>query len=414
MLIDFSVENFSSIKEKVTFSLKSTGSKKLYKNVINNSSSSFPSLVKNAVIFGANASGKSNLIKSLFFIWKMVVHSHQFNIDSKIPRVPYKFDEKTMKRPSKFDINFVYNNIHYNYGFSCTENEITEEYLYQMIGGKKKMIFKRGGKNLFRFRRGPTKQRKYANQTIPNVLYVSRATQLGNEQTKPVFEFFSKSLHINSDPNIPSWRQYTLKRIYNKPKMVKEIMNLLQKFDFGGISDIIINREQNPVKQITLSSDESLPPNILNFSENIYDIKFIHKVDGGSIPLELSEESSGTTKTFDLLGHILDTLETGSILIVDELDSSLHPEVAQFIIKLFASQHNKNNAQLIFTTHNTSFLDNTLLRKDQIYFCEKDPNKATELHCLSDFDIRQDANFEKAYKEGRFGSVPFIDKTYID
>lgn len=414
MLIDFSVENFTSIKEKITFSLKSTSGKKLSKNIINNSSSSFPSLVKNAIVFGANASGKSNLIKSLFFIWEMVITSHQFNINTKIPRLPYKFDDKTMEKPSKFDINFIYNNIRYNYGFSCTDNKFTEEYLYQIVNNKRKLIFKRDKMNHFRFGKDSVKQKKYANQTIPNVLYVSRATQLGNEKTKPVFEFFSNSLHINSNPNLPSWRNYTLKRIYDQPEMMGKVVNLLQKFDFGGITDITIDREQSPIKQITFTGKDSMPSNIMESIEDTYGIKFIHKINGKLIKLELTEESSGTIKTFDLLGHILDTLEKGNILVVDELDSSLHPEVSQFILKLFTSQHNKNNAQLIFTTHNTSFLDSSLLRKDQIYFCEKEPNKATELHSMSDFDIRQDANFEKSYKEGRFGSVPFIDRSYID
>ncbi len=387
MLIDFSIENFRSIKDKITFSLETVGGmKRLSKNITKSS----PPLIKSAVIYGANASGKSNLIKGLFFIWQMVATSYGFNAYSKIPRIPYKFDKNSIKNPSKFEINFIHNNIKYRYGFSCTEEKITEEYLYYSPKGKESLIFKRDKKNQFVFKPDIPKQKLFEKQTTPNVLYVSRATQLGYEKTKEVFEFFLNSLIININP---TWRQYTLKNAYENPELRREITNILQKSDFGGISEILIKKERE---------------------DNIYDIKFIHNVNDRKISLDSSEESAGTQKTLDMLGPLLDILEKGHIAIIDELETSLHPEIARFIIKLFSSKHNKKNAQLIFSTHNVALLDSELFRKDQVYFCEKELNKTTKLISLSEFDIRQDANFEKAYREGRLGAVPFIDKTYMD
>lgn len=406
MLIDFSIENFTSIKDKITFSLESTASKKLSKNIIENS----PSLVKKAMILGANASGKSNLIKGIGFIRYMVTTSNQFNIDNKIPTIPYKFDKKSIKNPSKFEVNFVYDEIRYRYGFSCTDKEITEEYLYYWIKNKEILIFKRNEKNMFRFRKDSARQKKYSSQTIPNVLYVSRATQLGNEKTKPVYEFFSHYLIINTNL---SWHQYTLESMSNNPKIKEEIINILKKSDFGGINDIVVKKEKSQIKEITFGIGKE-NPKIIDSVGDVLDVKFVHKINDEQVSLNLYEESAGTIKTLDLLGPFLDILENGRVVIIDELESSLHPEISNFLVKLFTSKHNKKNAQLIFTTHNTSFLDNKLFRKDQVHFCEKKPNNATELISLSDFDIRQDADFEKAYKEGRFGGVPFIDETYTN
>jgi len=406
MIIDFSIENFKSIKNKITLTMEAVGSNKLPKNIIKEGSIR---LVKSAGVFGANASGKSNLIYGLFFMWQMITTSHTFTINTKIPRIPYKFDEESATKPSKFEIEFIYNKIRYRYGFSCNEDKIIEEYLYYWPKRKESLIFKRNEKG-FTFKTDQSQQETYGNQTIPNVLYVSRATQLGYDKTKPVIEFFLGYIIINID--YPAWHGYTIRKISENPIIKEKIINILKGSDFGGIGDINVKKEKGNVKTITFDSSGKLSEQ--DSEQEIFNVEFLHKIKDKSIVLNLSEESAGTQKIFDMLGPLFDILETGKVAIIDEIETSLHPSIVKFIIKLFNSRHNKNNAQLIFSSHNTSLLDNELFRKDQLYFCEKKPNASTQLVSLLEFNIRQNLNFEKAYLQGRFGASPFVDETYTD
>jgi len=405
MIINFSIENYLSIKDKIVFNLEASGGNKLTKNLIKLNDKR---LVKNVAIYGANASGKSNLIKGLFFMWKMITNSHNFNVGDKIPRVPFKLDTTSQKNPSRFEINLIQEGIRYKYGFSCDEESFIEEYLYYWPKGKEALIFKRN-KDKFVFKTQSSKQKLFSKQTLPNVLYLSRATQLGFEKTKPVYQFFTENLVINI--NHPIWHDYTVNSIYKSVKLKDKIIEVLQRTDFGGINDVSIQKEKGKVKEIKFDLQGVSQRDLEN---EILDIKFIHKVKGKEVSLNLAEESLGTQKTFSMLGPLFDILDKGKVAVIDEIDSSLHPKIALFLIQLFSSRHNKRNAQLIFTTHNTSLLRNELFRKDQFYFCEKEPNKSTIITSLRDYDLRQDADFERAYMQGRLGANPFIDETYLE
>lgn len=407
MIIDFSIENYLSIREKVIFSMEASGSNKLSKGVINTKNKI--RLVKSMAIYGANASGKSNLMKGLLFMWNMIVNSHKFNVGEKIPRIPFKLDEASAKKPSKFEINFIQKGVRYKYGFSCNEEEVIEEYLYYWPKGKKSLIFKRDKKNHFVFNTDETQQKRIEKQTILNTLYVSRATQLGFEKTKLVYEFFKKNLVIYI--SYSNLYERTVNSIYENQKLRNKIIEFLQRADFGGINDIIIKKAKGKVREIKF---DVRGVSQRDLEDDILDIKFIHKVKNQDIPLDMMEESLGTQKTFAMLGLLFDILEKGKVAFIDEIDSSLHPKIAQFLVKLFSSRHNKRNAQLIFITHTPALLNNEMFRRDQFYFCEKEPNKSTKLTSLIDYDIRQDADFEKAYSQGRLGANPFIDETYVE
>ena len=409
MIINFTVENYLSIKNKVLFNLEASGSNKLSRNIIRLEDRK---LLRNIAIYGANASGKSNLIKSLFFMWKMVVHSHKFNIGDKIPCIPFKLDTESYKKPSKFEITFIQDNIKYKYGFSCNEKEFVEEYLYYWPKGKESLIFKREKGNKFIFKNWKKQQKIISEQTIPNTLYLSRATQLGLEITKPIFQFFVENLVITTG-GPPAWHEYTVNSIHENKKLKEKIIDVLKRTDFGGIDDISVKKEKGKVQEIKfdLQSSGVSQRELENY---ILNVKFIHRIKGKDISLNYGEESLGTQKTFSMLGPIFDILEKGKVAIIDEIDSSLHPKIALFLVQLFNSRHNKKNAQLIFTTHNPSLLRNDLFRKDQFYFCEKEPNKSTKITLLKDYDIRQETDFEKAYLEGRLGANPFIDETYLE
>src|SRR3989344_2614086 len=181
MIIEISIENFLSIKEKVKISLDSSGSKKLLHNLIKINGKE--KLLKSVVLYGANASGKSNLIKSIFFMWSMVKDSHKFNVDSKIPRIPFKLDESSLDKPSKFEMIFIHKNVRYKYGFSCNNEKIVDEYLFYWPQGREALIFKRKNTNKYTFNIDKKQQKLLESQMNDNALYLSRATQLGYEKT---------------------------------------------------------------------------------------------------------------------------------------------------------------------------------------------------------------------------------------
>lgn len=412
MIIELSVENYLSVKNKVTLSLDSSSSKKLSQNLINLTKND--TLLKSVVIYGANASGKSNIIKSVFFLWNMVRSSHNFNVDTKIPRSPFKLDENWLGKPSNFEIIFIHENIKYKYGFSCTNEKIIDEYLFYWPRGRESLIFSRKDTTKYTFRSDKRRQDIIKTQTNHNVLYLSRATQLGYEKTKKGYEFIVNNLVINVSP---SWTELTIKKIHENLKLKNNVIDVLQKADFGGIFDIKVSKEKRKVSGVEFKIEKGIQSfNPLKEQEkDFYNVTFIHKSkDGKLIELDFAEESHGTQKTLSLLGPIFDILETGKVAFIDELEVNLHSNITRFLVKLFNSLHNKNNAQLIFTTHDTNLLDSELFRRDQIYICTKEPNKNTVITSFLDFDLRETADFERAYLNGRVGGLHFIDETLFD
>ena len=417
MIIEFSVENFRSFKDRVTFNMDSSSSKKISQNLINLDGGN--NLLKSAVIYGANSAGKSNLIKAIDFMKGMVMNSHTFNVNSKIPFVvPFKLSKATQNKPSKFELIFLCDGKTYRYGFSCNSTKVFEEYLFEKSTKKEKLVFSRDNTKKFKFGIDAEKQELYKSQTIDNTLYISRATQLGYDKTKNIYDYFSENIIVNlnlTNVNTSNWIDYTLAKIEDNSKFKDKILDILMKADFGGIENIRITKQKVPAKKVTFSFS-NVDPNFESTDgfDDIYKVQTMHRTDDGIIVyLDLNDESEGTKKTLFILGPLLNIMEENKVLFIDELDSSLHPEITRMIVKLFNSKQNKSG-QLIFTTHDTTLLDNELFRKDQIYFFSKDQNHFTTLSSLLDYDIRQDIDFERAYLNGRIGGVPFIDETLYD
>ena len=415
MIIEFKTKNYLSIKDELALSLDAGSSKRLLKNTFPYKRSK---LLKSVGIYGANASGKSNIIKSMFFMWQLVKFSHSYNIDTKIPPTQFKLDKKMLTEPSSFEITFVKNNTKYQYGFSCLDSKIIDEYLFYWEETtdkpRKALIFSRKDKKKFKFNIEKSKQEMIASQMNENVLYLSRATALNFERTKDAYDFLVNDLVINYNPE---WMNFTVEKIYNNPQIKEKIIDILQKADFGGIVNIELNKEKKPVKGVEFKFEKEGPVirQLAEEEKDFYDVKFIHKNDvGESISFSMDEESQGTAKALSLLGPIFDILENGKVVVIDELEISLHPNITEFIVRLFHSKQNKNNAQIIFTTHNTNLLGADLLRRDQVYICSKEPNKGTELRSLIEYKLRESADFERAYLTGRVGGIPFIDETVLD
>jgi len=416
VLIEFKVSNFYSIKDEVVLGFKASHSKELTKNII---PYKHVGLLKSIGIYGANATGKSNIIKAIYFVWGLTKFSHSYNAETKIPPTQFKLDNKNLTKPSSFEITFTKNNVRYQYGFSCLDSKVLEEYLFKWDDTSNKprraTVFRRENIKEFKFNVDKKKQQMIASQMSENVLYLSRAAAFNFDKVRDVYDFLVNDLIVNFNP---SWNEYTKINAASNSELKNRIVDILQKADFGGISDIVIKRKE---AKMVVGIQANLTSNGVKFNpipetdKYIYVAKFLHKISPEeTVEFNEWEESNGTIKMFSLLGPIFDILDNGKVMVIDELETSLHPSISEFIVRLFHSKLNKKNAQLIFTTHNTNLLNSEVLRRDQIYITSKEPNKGTRLDSLIKFKLREGMDFQRVYLTGRVGGLPFIDETVLD
>lgn len=322
------------------------------------------------------------------------------------------FDKKTQSEPSEFEVTFIKEGIRYQYGFTVDENRILEEWLFAYPSNHGQQWFsrvydKKNDQYSWKFSKFFKGGKKIADLTIRNVLFLSNAVKNNNMQLVPIFSWFQKDLFfldlgrgINSERSINH-----IKSIDNKEKIL-EIINAAD----SSITDIKINKEITNEKNLP-NFPESMPPEVKDYfkKELMKEKTKINFLHSGNIELDFGFESDGTRRSFALAGYWIDVLENGGVLIVDELDNSLHPLMVLFLINLIHNPKiNKKNAQLIFATHDTSLLDNEIFRRDQIWFVEKDKNNATQLYPLLDFSPRKHEAIGRGYLQGRYGALPYI------
>ncbi|MBM7074262.1 ATP-binding protein [Shewanella sp. 202IG2-18] len=416
MLIEFRVKNYRSIKDEQVLSMvKSKGDEKEYSHTFAPDSINAP-LLRSSVIYGANAAGKSNLIKALMKVESIVRNSaSKIQEGDTLSVTPFLFNELTAKQPSEFEVVFITEGIRYQYGFSASQHQIFEEWLYAFPKGRAQRWFSRvfDEKNQsydYKFSDFLTGNKSiWQAATRRNALFLSTAVQLNSDQLKPVFNWFREKLRTS---NVSGWdSSYTAIQCKDNNKKEK-ILELLQSADFN-IHDIDIKTEKFDPSSIPDDFPEEIKKKITDDMRDheLLDIRTIHKTDSGTLmPLDFEDESDGTQKFFSFAGPWLDILEKGYVLVVDELHDNLHPKMVKYLVELFHSNEtNPNNAQLIFTTHDTSILSQEVFRRDQIWFCEKDQSQETVLYPLSDFSPKKDReNIELGYLSGRYGALPFI------
>lgn len=402
MILEFSIENFLSFKEKVTFSMLANASNGLDNNYI---VSNDKRILKTAAIYGANASGKSNLFKVLTNVILMLRNSNNADINAKLPIVPFKFDKEYIltNKPSEFEIKFILDEIRYVYGFVANREQIYEEYLYYYPNGRETKIFDRTNVNEYSYAQKDEKTlREIEAKNAPNKFFLATATNWNFEKTKPVYNFLT--MGIGTCFNLETLKAMALGQ-YAKNKNLKEFaLDFLKKADF--------NIEDYKVVEVVVP--EEVLSEIRKRDDNVHEVtkffQLLFKHKGTENYLSLDEESIGTQMIFSLIPFIADTLNNKKILVIDELDKSLHPFLVQHIVEMFNDKEiNKNGAQLIFNTHDTNLLDLNILRRDQIWFTEKNNDTGvSDLYPLSDFSVRKSDNIEKGYLLGRYGAVPFI------
>lgn len=410
MLIEFNIENFRSIKEQVTFSMVATKDKSLDNNLIQNTLKD-DKLLKSAVIYGANASGKTNVLLALNFFKALVLNSHTHQKGQGIKFTPFKLDKDYLKKPTKFNIIFLKNNTKYDYSVSFNKEKIIEEKLYYYPNNKKATIFERKNTTEFKFTNEEKDQKFIAKRTIENVLYLSKSVHENLDLTIPAFDWFRDDLQFVGPYEPLISEEFTI-NILNSDKKLKElVLKALWEADVG-IEDIDANIEK--IENLP----EGMPPELKNLIANQKgalkrnEIKTIHK----GVHFDFySEESEGTKRMFSLIGPWIDALRKGKILVIDELDTKLHHLLNIFLINLFHDPtQNKKNAQLIFTTHNINLLDQDIFRRDQVWFTEKDSETgATDLYSLVEYSPRKDKDIQKGYLAGKYGALPFIKDNRI-
>ncbi|MET1249225.1 ATP-binding protein [Sporolactobacillus sp. STCC-11] len=412
MILQFSVGNFLSFRDEVTLSMvasritehKDTHLIKL----------PHINLLKTAVVYGANSSGKSNLIKAINFMKNFVrLSSKEGQIGEEIGGIDsFKLNTVNADKPSLFEIVFVHQEKQYRYGFQADRKEVKNEWLYVAhLGGKEKELFYRENGEISVTKDFPEGE-GLEKRTRINALFLSVVANLNGEIATSILYWF-KSLRV-LDGLTDFTVGYTMKKIQDASSK-KELMILINKLDLG-IEDLIVEDETLPKGMYEFIKKFSAPVNTDQLPAQHHSISTLHKkYDGNNqfVGLEkfrmAANESEGTKKIISLLGPIIDTLNNGRILVVDELDAKLHPLLTRFIIRLFHSnEFNKKSAQLIFNSHDTNLLSKEFFRRDQLWFTEKDEYGATDLYALSDYKVRKDASYEKDYLHGKYGSIPYI------
>ena len=409
MLVEFSVKNFLSIEKKATLSLLASTDKLLPENVIKTESLGKDELLKTAVLYGANASGKTNVIYAFNQLVKLVRDSHKFQKGDLIDHYPFKFNEETFKQPTEFEIVFIKNKIKYVYSLSYDKNSIHNESLYYYPKGRKAMIFNRSPTR-YAFTKHKSKQNRISSNTLPNVLYLSKATQSNYEPVSEAFDWFKYDVWMIGPTNQQWLKEFTfIKMMENKD--FKEVVLKALKYADTGIDAIEgnvqkIEFDEMPEYFPKILKKEASNKDVVKFVELRKSISTFHK----DVLLDFSEESDGTRRLYYLIGPWIDALLNGKILIVDELDTKLHHLLSSLLINLFHDpSKNKTNAQLIFTTHDLNLLDRHLFRRDQIWFTEKVPEtQSTELYSLVQYKPRNDTNYLNGYLSGRYGGIPYI------
>ena len=419
MLVEFRVTNFRSIKDTQTLSLVAgTGKELIGKNTFESGLPGFPRLLRSAVIYGANAAGKTNLLRALQFMQALVLNSAAFQEGVRIAHTPFKLSKATANQPSEFEVVFAdERGVRYEYGFAVDAERIHSEWLIAYPHGRPQNWFERtyhAAKKKYEWNFSTKLKgspRVWRDATRGNALFLSTAIQLNSEQLRPVFQWFQKKLVLifGNEIGLPQLNPSLTYQLLEQSEGKQKLLRFVQAADLG-IDDLAIQKV--PMAPImAVESNLAREPQPASTVPTFVRITSFHKADGTSapIPLDLSEESKGTQILFQSAGAWLNVLNNGEIIFYDELDTSLHPLMTRFLIQLFhGAVTNPKNAQLIFTTHDTSLLDADIFRRDQVWFVEKDKKSTSHVYPLSDFSPRKDEALERGYLRGRYGALPFI------
>jgi AAA15 family ATPase/GTPase len=431
MLLEFRCKNFRSFRDEQKISLVAARSrseepdKRLIKSKIKDVSG-----LRCAAIYGPNGSGKSNLLKAMAQ-FSVIISASQKRWDStdKIPVWdPFVLDDNSKQEETELEASVVIDEVEYRYGFRFNEKSISEEWLYE-YAPKERTLFRRKtidgrievdfvGRNLT----GSTLE-TIRQLTRSNSLFLSAAAQNNYEKLATIQKWFVDRFNIINGQDCTQMLPFTADMC--KREEVKVRVKKMVSFADFGVEDFEVVEEDAPegfkkmYAAMLRAAKEVSPEAADKMGERDSflhsEVRMMHRgADGKLYPLAATQQSRGTLAFFSVLGPLLDELKDGSILLIDELESSMHPLLVQQLVRVFNDpDFNPKGAQFIFTTHNTSILDPQILRRDQVWFTEKNQDGATVVYPLTDYKPRKDQNLEAGYLHGRFGAIPFLDNELL-
>jgi ABC-type transport system involved in cytochrome c biogenesis ATPase subunit len=407
MLLEFSTANFRSIRERQTLSLAASNKyTDLRGNLAPTVITGRPglNLLKGAALYGPNASGKSNVLRALWFMAQFVATSAVRLPEAPTGAVPFAFDSDSRDKPSSFEAYFVVNGVLYQYGYAVDASVVHQEFLYAFPSGRRQRWFVRtrrgGGDYDWQTGRAFRLDAAVRTRVRPNTLLLSVGPHFNDARLLPLHRWFASSLSfasLGADPvaggRHPLAPNHTAELIQVGGESRRGILDLLQAADVG-VSGARVTKHK-----VVADDLDALR------------ITLQHRgADDRAYDLDLDQESAGTRRFFDLAGPWLDTMERGHLLLLDELETSLHPVLVQELIRLFFGPHNLSGAQVIFTTHDPLLLDSGILRRDQVWFTERRDAGGTCLYPLSDFKPRNDELLLRGYISGRYGALPSVER----
>ena len=421
MLIQFSVENYKSFKEKAVLSLVPSKDSSHENNI--SVLDSAEQVLNTIAIYGANAAGKTNLFKAFTTAILMIRKSNQLQKNDRLDGiVPFLFDKSMADQPTSFEFVFVNEGTKYVYGFSATPIEIISEYLYAYYTAKPTTIFERDERADIKFRFPKDKRMldQVAEKNTPNKLFISTATAWNYSRTEPAYIWFEKG--INTYPEYALLHQIAFDRFEtdDQSRTHQFVIDLLKESDIN-IHDYLIKSEPmseqdmmqvfGPLFQVAKGSKM-----LEAKKRDVFMDHLITNSDGSTniFQLGIADESQGTANLFLLAPILMHALSTGETVVIDEIERSLHPLLVKHVISYFNDpDRNPNHAQLIFNTHNLELMSLDIFRRDQIYFVDKSGKTgASELYSLDEFSVRAEENIKKGYLLGRFGAIPSILEGY--
>ncbi len=426
MLVEFKFSNFRSFKEEANFSMEPLSQNGSNPNTIITNLKKVPQLYRTAGIFGANASGKSNIVLALTFLKFLVEQSAKSVVGDEFPQEFYAFSDASSDKPISLGIQFIVESNLFEYNVSVLKNIVQKESLYYYpisIEGsaKQNRVFERSNINgKIEFEKSKGILQSWSNETLDNRLFLSEIVNNRKctvKEVLDVYNWITQTLSIKDTRRMND--SFSLTKILEGDGA--DIVKLMKTADLG-LEDISV--KETPIEEIVAEKEkikDKLKATLLNILTNgkgkALEAKSFHRTEDGQIKSFdfNSMESLGTKKFLTLSGYLLEALKKGKVFVVDELDNSLHPYLVKNLISLFNDPNvNKNNAQLIFMSHAHYLMDGEHLSRDQIWLTSKELNKGfySDLYSLSDFKNlnRKNAAFYNAYMEGIYGAVPFWEK----
>ena len=416
MLLRFAVENHLSIRERQELSLAASSLRDWSDGLINCDAVDSGAVVPAVVIYGANASGKTNLVDAVSAMRKLVLWSQtKLEPGGGVPRREFLLDAGCSRKPSCFEIDFVIDGVRYHYGFEATGDAFVSEWLYEIPSAHRRKLFERDEQRFDFGRWLKGQNHNIAGLTRPNSLFLSAAAQNGHARLSRVYKYFQDMAFSGSI----SVRGAEASSRVKGDGLDKRVIAFLKAINTGVIGyqkkETEISEESRAISRELKAVFEKISGGTIKVEpdeeDKLVEIELAHRgKDGEVVHLDLDFESAGTRRLLITLGQAFNALDEGSPIFIDELDASLHTYASEAIVRLFCSPEvNRNGAQLIATTHDTNLMKSNILRRDQLWFAEKNPEGATEIYPLTDIRTRKGDNLQLGYLQGRYGAVPGDD-----